>query len=122
MEKYIDKYQFKGFGNCLSTCSVLITEYDNADFVLLIQNEDDVGTSITNACEHIVTLIRREYKLDARTTKFFETYIYNWGEDEKPIDGIFFYYDKEKDEFCNPVWRSLNEDGEYYNILINKLI
>ena len=65
----MEKFNFKGLYGCESSCG--ITRYGDNIFVLSY-TDDDVGTSVTNGWEYIVTDIADRYGVDVNECIFIE--------------------------------------------------
>jgi hypothetical protein len=65
-------HHFKGFGVNESDCFVYLLE-DDGEYLILFEDIDS-GTSVTNASEQIASEIVNDWKLDPENCRFFETY------------------------------------------------
>lgn len=92
-------HNFKGYGTHPSECAVHII--DDNDKKLIVFEDLDKGTSVTNASEQLATEIVSLEGLDFTKCKFFETY----------VEGLFdeVTYTWNNGEAKNPVWQPISE-------------
>lgn len=96
-------FSYEGFGRCKSKCAVMVwIKPDlviNRCCVLMIELDDNPGTSITNASEIVATKLRRIKNLPIATT-FFEMYEYR----PQSVDMVKYRYHANIDEFTSAIW------------------
>lgn len=95
--------EYQGFGRVDSRCKVHVFNKGEYNFVFF----EDIGegTSVTNASEHIASVLLNVYNFDVDKTAWFECYPYN----EKDFDIDRIHYDVDGSFCSNPVWSPVSD-------------
>jgi hypothetical protein len=133
-EYYVNfRFEYKGLGVHESWCVVQVYTHKKRCVAILTEpGVPDTGTSVTNACETIATMLYNEKGVFPKGTKpediiWCETYARSYREMEKSngeVDRISF--DFKNGEYKNPQWSriftSLSVDRMFFLEKIKELI
>ena len=102
-----------GTGNWDSWCALRIRQTSTRDLVLVTDLGLDTGTSITNAAEHVATLVVHQYGLRPTRLVWIEHFPRSLT-GKATWDLVTFDWDGQR--FSRPAWRPLT-DGERLALL-----
>lgn len=100
LETGLSKYLFMAPNGVKSHCQVNIWKNGDLALVEFMELDDNPGMSVTNASEHLATIIAATYKLNPTKTRFFERYP---GESPAMVDEIKYTW-KDKKTAHSPQW------------------
>ncbi len=96
------RHEFKGWGIHPSSCNVYIEKnLDTQECLILFEDIND-GTSVTNASEQLATELVKLLELDHPKCRFFETY-----DGRSSIDEIEYNWKNNKAD--HPKWKPCND-------------
>jgi len=65
---------FKGYYGCNSKCGIEIYQNRNKNIVIMTELPENKGTSVTNACEAIATILFKNHNINPEDTIYIEHY------------------------------------------------
>jgi hypothetical protein len=101
-------HEFKGFGRVPSRILVKIFSDDGENLILF--EDIDEGTSVTNASEQLASEIVNQMNFDPDECSFFETYSQHEYEDFDKIEYTWSRKSDGKWEARNPMWKPSSEE------------
>jgi hypothetical protein len=111
----LERFKFTGLCGRRSWCGLaLIPRSDGRIVVVASEREDNPGTSVTNACEELATMVVQTFGLDARKVIWIEHYppgkIHGKHEDWDLVTFGETRWDQDFDRFVlfdGPTWRRM---------------
>jgi len=98
------RHEFKGWGIHPSSCNVYVQKNLETQECLILFEDIDDGTSVTNASEQLASEIVQLLELDPSKCRFFETY----NDGRSSIDEI--EYDWKNNKADHPKWKPCKDN------------
>lgn len=106
------EYHYKGYFDVPSTCGLIITANESGVSVILIELNDNPGTSVTNCYKEIATELVNKHPLLKGCSKdkisWYE--IYFPGEHDETQDMVKLTWDESTKSYSNQKWTRILQD------------
>jgi hypothetical protein len=113
MLKVDTEFRYKGYGNLDSKCRIRIHEFGGIHIVVVSELDDNQGTSVTNASEHIAQQVCAAHELDSNYVVFIEHYPAEKGiRDDETYDLVMFARTA-GGRLVSPKWKHLSKEAAF---------
>lgn len=113
----VDHYRFRGCHGCDARCALeLLRTKNRRTVVIATELKDNLGTSITNACEHLAYRVCAEFSINPAELVWIEHYGYPapWNPERRPRTYDLVTYEilpaGHDVVFAHPKWRRMCDE------------
>ena len=107
------RHEYIGIAGTPAVCDIVVIHENGAAAVLISERPDNLGTSVTNAIEHLATQIRKRHlqSVASDSIRWLERYPGNTNAMRtESLDRVMLQWDISADRYRSPTWHPVALD------------